>query len=273
MKLIIDSGSTKMHLCLLAPDGSHHQWERPGVNALTASPEELRAIFSNEEWPRLRRVYFYGAGMTGTDVRDKITGALPPADLCPEIESDLLGAARALFPGGQHGIACILGTGSNSGLFDGRAITRNIPPLGFIIGDEGSGTSIAKNFLRRLYRGEYPPELLTLFEQELGLTYADVLQGVYRRPAANRFLASLTRFIKSHIDSFPALRETVIESFDSFQTNVTARYGERRIGFIGGIAVAFREELLRVFSPQYQIIDIQERPMDGLIKYHSLQPL
>ncbi len=269
MKLIIDSGSSKMHLCLLAPDGSVRQWERPGVNALMASADELKAIFSEQEWPELTHVHFYGAGMTGAEVREKVRSALPPARFEVEVESDLLGAARALYPGHEYGVAVILGTGSNSGFYNGYTIERNIPPLGFSIGDEGSGADIGRRFLRLLYRGEFDPEVRSLFEQETGLTYSDVLDHVYRQPYPNRFLASMVPFIARHIPDFHFLRKPVHDSFWELYWNVLCHYGHKRLGFVGGVAEALKEEVYFVFERECSVFDIIGRPMDGLIKYHS----
>lgn len=269
MKLIIDSGSTKMHLCLLARDGSCRQWERPGVNALTASADELKAIFNEERWPELSEIFFYGAGMIGKEVREKVKSALPPARFKVEVESDLLGAARALFPGHEYGVAVILGTGSNSCYYDGFNIERNIPPLGFIMGDEGSGANIGIRFLRLLYRGAYDPEVRSVFEQETGLSYSDVLDHVYRQPHPNRFVASLTPFISKHMNEFPLLRKTVRDSFWDLYWNVLCHYGQKRLAFVGGIAAAFKEEVIYVFDRECSVFDVQARPMDGLIKFHS----
>ncbi len=269
MKLIIDSGSTKMHLCLLAPDGSTRQWERPGVNALTASADELKAIFSAEEWPELRFVHFYGAGMIGDEVREKVKSALPPAKIEVEVESDLLAAARALYPGHEHGVAVILGTGSNSGFYNGYRIERNIPPLGFAIGDEGSGADIGRRFLRLLYRGEFDPEVRSIFEKETGLTYSDVLDHVYRQPSPNRFLASMVPFIVRHIPEFPYLRKPVHDSFWDLYWNVLCHYGQKRLAFVGGVAEALKEEVFYVFDRECSVFDVQGRPMEGLIKFHA----
>lgn len=269
MKLIIDSGSTKMHLCLLARDGSHREWERPGVNALTTSADELKAVFSEEKLPELDFVFFYGAGMVGSEVREKVKNALPPAKIRVEVESDLLGAARALFPGHDDGVACIMGTGSNSGYYNGFTIERNIPPLGFIMGDEGSGADIGRRFLRLLYRGEFDPEVRSIFERETGLSYTDVLNHVYRQPQPNRFLASMIPFIREHIKQFPYLRKPVHDSFWDFYWNVLCHYGKKRLGFVGGVAAAFKEEVIYVFDRECSVFDVQGRPMDGLIKFHS----
>ncbi len=267
MQLIVDSGSTKMHLCLLAPDGSTREFELPGVNALTAAAADLRESFSSLGLPRLRAVYFYGAGVTSVEVAARIRCCLPDADTV-EVESDLLAAARSLL-GHSRGVACILGTGSNTGLYDGRAIVGNIPPLGYILGDEASGANIAIRFLRGLYRGEFEPSLRDLFERETGLTYSGVLEGVYRRPRANAFLASLVPFIRRHSTSFPLLQASLDSIFGDFFRTLVGRYGETDVALTGGVAAAFEPEIRRACPAGLSIVRIEGRPMRGLVKFHS----
>lgn len=268
MKLIVDSGSTKMHLCLLAPDGSVREFELPGVNALTATDADLRESFLSLGLPRLRSVYFYGAGVTSDAVAERVRRALPESDSV-EIYGDLLGAARALL-GHERGVACILGTGSNTGLYDGHEIVANIPPLGFILGDEASGANIAIRFLRGLYRGEFEPELRDLFERETGLSYSDVLDGVYRRPRPNAFLASLVPFIHGHSAEFPLLHALICRILEDFFKNLVSRYGESDVALTGGVAAAFEAEIRRACPAELSIVRIEARPMAGLIKFHSL---
>lgn len=267
MKLIVDSGSTKMHLCLLAPDGVVRDFELPGVNALTATEAELRQVFSSLDLPPLQAVYFYGAGVTSPAVADKVKTALPRANTV-EVEGDLLAAARALF-GTRCGVACILGTGSNTGLYDGKEIIANVPPLGYILGDEASGANIAIRFLRALYRDEVDLPLRRLFETETGLTYADVLDRVYRCARANAFLASLVPFIRCHSGEFPLLQELIEGAFADFWRKVVKKYDCNDVALTGGVASAFESELRKTCPSDISIISIEPRPMAGLVKFHS----
>lgn len=267
MKLIVDSGSTKMHLCLLASDGSVRDFEVPGVNALTATVTELEEIFSSLDLPPLRSVYFYGAGVTSPAVADKVRAALPPAETV-EVAGDLLAAARALF-GTRRGVACILGTGSNTGLYDGKEIIANVPPLGYILGDEASGANLGIRFLRALYREELEPPLRQLFETETGLTYADVLDGVYRRPRANAFLASMVPFIRCHSGDFPLLQSLIEGASAEFWRKVVKKYECSDVALTGGVAAAFEPELRKTCPKDISIISIEARPMAGLVKFHS----
>lgn len=261
-----------MHLCLLGPDGNvRSQQELPGINALTVAEDYLRGLFSSLDLPRLRAIRFYGAGVVSAPVAEKIRRALPAAPEV-EVESDLLGAARSLLGHGR-GVACILGTGSNTGLYDGSRIVSQVPPLGFILGDEGSGANLGRLLVRDLYRNRLDPGLRELFERETGLTYADVLDAVYRRPQANRFLASLVPFIRRHCNThdFPRLEAMVSNAFEGFFSEMAGTYGETRIAITGGLAAAFADEIHRACPREMEITRITDRPMSGLITYHQPQ--
>jgi N-acetylglucosamine kinase-like BadF-type ATPase len=163
-------------------------------------------------------------------------------------DSDLMGAAIALY-GHRPGIACILGTGANSGLYDGTCIVAHTNPMGYILGDEGSGASLGKNFLNLLYKNHLPPALLHEFESSTGLTYAQVIQRVYREPLAARFLASLSPFIHDHLH-VPALRAMVSDLFQSFFRLHIAPYRATlkaseplTVGFVGSVAYYYRDLL------------------------------
>lgn len=261
-KLIIDSGGTKMHLALIQDDGSVHEWERPGVNALTATEAQLTAAAGAHRLPVLESVYFYGAGVATEAVAAKVSRAMPPAAKV-EVCSDLLGAARALF-GDKSGVAVILGTGSNSGFYDGTAITENVRPLGYVLGDEGSGASIGRLLIRHIYRLDLP--IRRTFEQETGLTYEKVLEQVYRQQGANRFLASLVPFVKRHWEDYPPFQTMVFKEILRMNEAYICSYSDcSNVGFVGGVAKAFESAINDLFSGA-KVID---RPMPELIKYHS----
>lgn len=263
MKLIADAGSTKTEWALIDSDGTVQQFESAGINALMLSADELQAAFSAALPAGLHplRIHFYGAGCVSDEVCGKVARALPGNGL-KEVAGDLLGAARALL-GHNRGLAAILGTGSNCGLYDGRQITGNMPPLGYILGDEGSGTALGKALLRRVYRSG--PELRGEFEAWAGMTYAQILERVYRQPAANAFLASLVPFIRLR-----GLTDIAREAFGAFFAAI-GRYfpNHRSIAFTGGIANEFAPELRECARASgFEITDIQRRPMQNLIKYH-----
>lgn len=264
MKLIADAGGTKTEWAVIAPDGQIRRIESAGVNALMFTDDELRKEFAPlSGFGPFSRVHYYGAGCVDRGVCAKVAAALPQA---PHVEvcSDLVGAARALY-GHASGLAAIIGTGSNTGLYDGRQITLNMPPLGYALGDEGSGAAMGRELLRQVYRHGF---MRREFEAETGLTYADVLDGVYRRPGANRFLASTVRFIAAHKEECDGIVSRV---FGQLMQEIATFYGHpRQMRAVGGLAAAFEPQLRKAGS--LCGIDITltiSRPMDALIDYHQ----
>lgn len=264
MKIIADAGSTKVQWAAIEDGGAVRVFETPGINALMLSEQELRNAFA-EALGTLQpdEIYYYGAGCVGSDVCSKVASALPAGSYV-EVASDMLGAARALF-GSKPGLALILGTGSNSALYNGRELTSNMPPLGFILGDEGSGASFGKRLLRLVYRtGKFRPEL----EKYLGMSYAEILERVYRRPGANAFLASMMPFILDHTEH---LSDLISEELDSLFAAMSNYYKlTQRLSVVGGVAKALAPQLIAAAALRgFTIEQIQERPIAGLISYHN----
>ena len=203
MKLIADSGSTKTSWAVV-DDKEIKMIGTAGINPAVQSEDTIMCtlhemVLMLTEGPR--EIYFYGAGCRGKAslfMEQCLRHAFPDADIVC-VESDLLGAARALF-GVEEGIACILGTGSNSCLYDGRQIVANTPALGFILGDEGGGAALGKRFLNAIFKGELPAEVRDAYLESTHLTLADIIRKVYREPMPNRFLASTSLFIGQHIE-------------------------------------------------------------------------
>ena len=230
MTLIADSGSTKTHWALAGSGSVLAQTQ--GINPVHQSREQMADILVKELLPHvphpsaINRIQFYGAGCTAANtaiVESLLTELFPAARV--EVGTDLLGAARALFAD-RPGIACILGTGANSGLYNGRLMVANTPPLGYILGDEGSGANLGIRFLNALYKGRLPRHVAEDFERETQLTYADIIGRVYREPMANRFLASLTPFIHSQL-YVPEVSRLVEEAFTDFFRRNLSPYGRR----------------------------------------------
>ena len=280
MILIADSGSTKTDW-LFAEDASKvERRQTPGINPVHMSEEEVVAVISALDCPLSpHAIYFYGAGCIDP-FKTKVVNALgclfPDADI--SVESDLLGAARAVC-GHRRGIACILGTGSNSCLFDGEKILDNTPPLGYILGDEGSGTHIGKSFLNALFKGRLSEKLRTDYLSRTGLSYPEIINKVYRAPLANRFLASCSVYVAEILakaDQWPddseVLRQMVAGCFREFLQKNVARYEnapEEPVGFIGSIAYHYRDILKEVADGLgYRISTIEKSPAEGLLSYH-----
>ena len=219
-------------------------------------------------------MFFYGAGCIPEKkgvVEKVLRKVFPDADRI-EVESDLLGAARAVCQH-QEGLACILGTGSNSCLYDGEKIVGNIPPLGYILGDEGSGAVLGKLFLNALFKGALPDGMKEDFLQSSGLSYPEIIQRVYRQPMANRFLASTSLYISEHLD-VPALRELVKQNFRDFFHKNIAQYGRHDLplGAIGSIAYHYRDLLQEVAEEEgYKLSTVAKSPMEGLVTYHLMK--
>lgn len=277
--LIADAGSSKIEWVLLSDSGEVlSRLTTIGVNALLADKDELTASFvkANEKLgvsSTLRDVHFYGAGCATPAICDKVHKALmkvwPAGDIY--VNSDLLGAARSLF-GNSKGIACILGTGSNSCLYDGKTIQHNIPSLGFILGDEGSGAALGKRLVSDAFKGHLPKPIRDQFMKTFELSLADILEYTYRKPAANRFLASLVPFMKDHLWN-PYIYSLVLEEFSQFLRRNVAMYSGARslpLSFTGSIAWHFSDILREAAERQgLKVTDITESPMDGLIQFHS----
>ena len=219
----------------------------------------------------LTSVHFYGAGCTPAKqplLKQLLAKVLPAARI--DVESDLVGAARALC-GMDSGIACILGTGSNSCFYKEGLIADNVSPLGFILGDEGSGAYLGKRLVGDLLKGQLPAALKDEFLQTYHLTPADIIERVYRQPLPNRFLASLSPFIHAHIE-MPEVRELVADSFRSFIHRNVMQYDylEHPIHFVGSVAWHYRD-ILRHTAQEMSLTvgNIVQSPMAGLIIYHN----
>lgn len=276
--LLADSGSTKTDWCLTQDGNPILQQQTQGINPVYQSEREIECCIQSELLPALngkypQALYFYGAGCTPA-LTGKMSHILRRV-LCPEgtieVCSDMVGAARSLL-GGQEGIACILGTGSNSCLWDGKRMVQNVSPLGFILGDEGSGAYLGKRLVGDLLKGQTPPYLLDAFEAHYALTPADIIERVYRRPFPNRFLASLSPFIAAHLHE-PCLRRLVLDSFRAFIIrNVWQypRYQDYPVCFTGSVAWHYRELLAEAaHGAGIRLGRVTASPLEGLVEYHS----
>jgi N-acetylglucosamine kinase-like BadF-type ATPase len=277
MMLIADSGSTKTHWCLLEKSGEIKHIFTKGINPFYQSEVEITCDIEMNLLPELKdtvvnHIYFYGAGCSFPEKKALVISALGQnfKDITIEVESDLLGAARSLFAGNK-GIACILGTGSNSCLYDGRNIIENVSPLGFILGDEGSGAVLGKTLIADCLKNQLTPKLKDKLLTEYKLTPAIILDKVYKQAFPNRFLAGLTPFLLEHIDE-PSIFNLVYDSFDAFFVRNVMQYPleDIKVGFVGSIAFYFRDTLEIVASERgIGISEIVQSPMEGLIAYHK----
>ena len=289
MKLIADCGSTKIDWCLITRDGDNgtvmieRRFETPGLNAVMLTADEIAQRLGSELAPVIApyaqlidNAYFYGAGCISPEVCGNVARALeaimPNAKV--EVDTDLLAAARALC-GREAGIACILGTGSNSCYYDGERITSNVSPLGYILGDEGSVAVLGKLLVGNVLKYQLPLDLCVKFLDQYGLDRMKIIENVYRKPGANKFLASVSPFLNENIDR-AEIKDMVVEAFRQFFIrNISAYEGLRAggmpaINFVGSIAHYYRRQLAQAAaSCGYELGAVIKSPMEGLLQYHT----
>ena len=277
MKLIIESGSTKTDWRSVTDDGKVIGFRTSGINPLLQSEDDIRSVMAkaipevNPQGRTVDEVFFYGAGVLSPAFAEPLVSLL--ATWCPlariECETDLTAAARALFGDGS-GVAVILGTGSNSCLWENGKAVSTIRTGGFILGDEGSGAVLGKMFLSDYIKGLVPEPLKSMFDKEYGLDYASIVTRVYRQEAPSRFLASFARFIMDNKENEYAAG-LVRRNIRDFMERVLVRYGESRIGVVGAFGVACMEELIEI-GQEYglEFVRFVQSPADELVKYHGI---
>lgn len=275
--LIADSGSTTTDWAVIH-NGEATRLHTAGINPIHQDNDTISSTLTHLQQQlagvQPTHTHFYGAGCVGGEVNSRMASLLAThfhkAHI--EVESDLLGAARSLC-GGERGIAGILGTGANSCYYDGKAIVENIKPLGYILGDEGSGASLGKAFLRALLRNELGKALQEEFFSHYNTDYPTIIHRIYREPAANRYLASLSPFIAAHIDN-EAVRRIVSNTMAAYIDNHIMRYDYRNtpMHLTGSVAYHYRDIIEAVAHSRGIVIGgITCTPINGLITYHSTQ--
>ena len=280
MKLIADCGSTKIDWCVLDGTTTVKQVFTCGMNAIMLTEEEMAQRIREELYPEVKdfaidEIYFYGAGCISPEVCANVANAIRasiPASII-EVHTDLLAAARALC-GHNPGIACIMGTGSNSCYYDGEKIVDNVSPLGYILGDEGSGAVLGKLLVGDVLKNQLPTHLSEKFLKQYDLDRLTIIRRVYKEPGGNRFLASVTPFLIQNIEE-PAIHRLVLNSFKSFFVRNIANYDNYRnlpVNFVGSIAHYYQEVLREAAAAvDCHIGTIIKSPMEGLIKFHTAE--
>jgi len=277
MILIADSGATKTSWALLN-DKNPIIHNTAGFNPYYMGSEVIQDILDKEMLPEIsgahvREIYYYGSGCSTSKncaiVIDALKQHFPNATI--EVQHDLLAAARALL-GRNEGIACILGTGSNSCEYDGEKITANVPSLGYMFGDEGSGTYIGKRFLSAYLKGYLAEEINISFQEAFNYSLEDILTAVYNDSNPGKFMSTFTRFLASH-EHDDDVREILLSSFlEFFEENVAKYVGYKMVpvSFVGSVAYHFRHILNEAaWQMGISIGRIEQAPMEGLIRYHG----
>ncbi len=277
--LIVDSGSTKTQWAYVGEKGEKGEKRTytTGTNPLFVSENEMTSLVMSvvqETGAEIEEVYFYGSGCIDEAHSQVVMHAFDHVlgnGVRVEIWSDMLGAARSLF-GKEEGVACILGTGSNSCYYNGSEIVRNVRSLGYILGDEGSGTCIGKMLVSDCLKGLCSKELQEALHAWCNMTYSEIIEKVYRKPFANRFLSRFAMFASEHIEN-PEVEAIVRRSFEFFAVRCLEQYDETRtmpVSFVGSVAKGF-EPILRQTLEEHsmKVGTVAKDPMEGLVKFHK----
>ena len=277
MILLADSGSTKTEWVLLDAGKQVSIFHTQGISPLFMDEATILEIFKTEVYPHttefnITRVYFYGTGCSTEERRNRVKHPLVELMNTKDVfvDHDLMAAARALCKD-RSGMAAILGTGSNSCLFNGTQIVANVPSLGFVLGDEGSGAHMGKELLRMFVYGELDKPLHEEVYETYKLDKEVVLERIYRQPMPGRFAASLVPFIKKHIHHQQMLQLTG-DCFDAFLLRQISKYEghkELPLHVTGSVGYQFREQLeQRAAKAGVSLGLVIRQPMEGLIDYH-----
>ena len=276
MQLIADSGSTKVSWRAICDDGSVKSIETVGINPVFMEDAEIESILTEKLVPeigtKVDAIFFYGAGMVGGEISAKLErcfGKVFPGSTC-EAASGVLAAARALC-GHKPGIACILGTGSNSCFYDGEGIAENVRAGGFILGDEASGAYLGKRLLSDFIKGLLPTPIEKEFTKRYGLDYMAIVQKVYREPMPSRFLASFSPFI-AEFKNHPHIANLLKSSFEEFLRRNIVHYDYKKypVNFVGSVAYYYKDILEKaVNAAGMRMGIILQGPIDGLVAYHK----
>lgn len=276
MKLIAESGSTRTEWALVEDNHLVQRVFTEGLNPFFQTRREIsrsvrlglpESFFKK----KLDQVYYYGAGCSSYEKKNILGASLVAQFKTPiQVESDLLAAARGLFKC-EAGIACILGTGSNSCFYDGKIIVKNVKAAGYILGDEGSGAVLGKLFLADLLKGLAPKELANEFHEKFRISVNDVMESVYNLPFPNRFLGTIAYFLGDYMDNEYVYNLLTNNLRSFFNRNVCQYdYINYPIRFVG-LAYAYPDILQEVAQEFGVEIDvIEETPMNGLIEFHSM---
>ncbi|MBK6346328.1 MAG: hypothetical protein IPF68_10385 [Bacteroidales bacterium] len=277
MKLIADSGSTKTDWCLIDDNGERKTVQTIGINPYHMNSAAIKEVLDKELYPYIypdavTEIFYYGAGCSTVRKCQTIDNVLQnfftKANI--EVHHDLLGAARALC-GNEPGIACILGTGSNSCFYDGNDISENVVSLGYLFGDEGSGAHMGKQLIIDYFRGIIPTDIIESFNKRYNPTVESILDAVYNQPRPSRFLASFSPFLLENI-SHPYIKGLVTNSFDEFFSRNVSRYSNYqsvKVNFTGSVAYFFRDVLLESAGKAGITTNkIYRSAIEGLIDFH-----
>ena len=274
--LVADSGSSKTEWRLIENGKPGIFIRTSGINPYFLGSENIYELLVSEatglENSAISKIFFYGTGCNSRQKEQIVSSALQKFTRCEDVfvGSDLLGAARSLCQD-KPGIGCIMGTGSNSCYYDGLRIVSNIPPLGYILGDEGGGAVLGRKLITGILKMQLPLAVRQKFLLKYNLTTAEILDNVYTKPFPNRFLGQFTRFLAENA-GVPEIKEIIVKSFDEFIERNILQYPESAslpVHFTGSIAFHFRDLLIdRIRMNNLQMGSITLAPLEKLVEYH-----
>ncbi|MCW3081008.1 N-acetylglucosamine kinase [Segetibacter sp.] len=277
IQLIADSGATKCEWCLVDNEIDKTVFTT-GISPYFLAEKQIVELLRTNLLPELSDVsidelHFYGTGLGNpknvTTIVNSLKMVFPAVDI--EANTDLLAAARALC-GNEKGIACILGTGSNSCYYDGKEVSKNIASLGYVLGDEGSGAHLGKKVIQYYLYNTFDEDLRSRFDAMFVTSYLEILENVYQKPFPNRYLASFAAFLAENRGHY--MIENILEDgLNDFFFNHLNKYGESwtsPINFVGSVAFGFKDVLQELCnSYQLELGKVLKAPMEGLVKFHA----
>ena len=280
MKLIVDSGSTKMDWILLDGKTVKNRFNTDGFNPNYSDIQDFENAISLVETQciaspiqMLQEIHYYGTGCGNEHncqiIKEVFQNHFPSAEI--HVTHDLMAACHALF-GHEKGIACILGTGSNSCVYDGEQITERAISLGYLVGDDGSGMHIGREVVRGYFYGFMPEELRQQFKANYPLELKDFIQPLYHNEQPSKYLASFAKFAGEH-QSHPYIHDLVKTCFDAFIEAFILRFKDcksLKISFIGSVAYHF-QDILKECMEQHGLMlgEVMASPAEGLVRYYS----
>lgn len=281
MILTVDGGSTKTDWGFCNDEGLVKIVKTQGINPVHQSHDTITGILKNEllpimadiSVPEIEAVYFYGAGCATESINTEMEHMLAEVFTAAgriSVKSDMLGAARAVC-GHEEGIACVLGTGSNSCLYDGHDIIDNVPSLGYILGDEGSSSALGRRLIGDVFKRQLPESVAAQFLERYHLTMEDILENVYRKPMANRYMAEFAPFLNDFRD-VPEVHRLITECFSEFFRRNVMNYHRPwlPVNFVGSLAYTYAAELSEsAESLGMSVGKIVRSPLMGLVNYYT----
>jgi glucosamine kinase len=275
--LIADSGATKAEWCLIN-NGKKKILFTQGISPYFLNTDQIAELIAKELITNLKNVtvehiFYYGTGCSNVEnaksIKKALTKVFPKAQA--NVNTDLMGAARSVC-GNEKGLACILGTGSNSCYYNGKNIVKNSPGIGYVLGDEGSGAYLGKKVLQYYLYNTFDEDLRSRFDAKYVTTTSEILDNVYKKPLPNKYLASFTLFLAENRGHY--MMENIIEDgLNDFFFQHLCKYNEvwkYPVSFVGSVAFGFKDVIEQLCSSyEFELGTVLKNPMEGLVKYHG----